>query len=192
MNKLTLVLALLVAACGPGPEGSSDGDCADNIDNDNDGKYDCDDDGCSGGPVCTELKRKAEEAAQAKAAARAAEEAAAKKAAEEEAKRPYIELEGLWAQKAHNGADIAHKAAVKYCEDLSLAGRDDWRLPTVNEALAMVKAKKLPPEPYVMWTSTMRDRKRASIVGITSGAVNDLGIPYDGDVRARCVRDHAN
>jgi hypothetical protein len=42
-------------ACGSGTvEGQSPGDCTDRADNDGDGKFDCDDDGCSGSPDCKE------------------------------------------------------------------------------------------------------------------------------------------
>ncbi len=34
------------------PEGESDGDCADGADNDADGLFDCDDDGCGAAPAC--------------------------------------------------------------------------------------------------------------------------------------------
>lgn len=37
-----------------------------------------------------------------------------------------------WAS-ATNGSNIKWPDAVEYCADLSLAGRDDWRLPTLAE-----------------------------------------------------------
>ncbi len=53
-------LLLLVAACGEGSvvtgddggEGTAGGDCRDGADNDDDGLFDCDDDGCGASPDC--------------------------------------------------------------------------------------------------------------------------------------------
>ncbi len=47
----TLLLLLLLIACGH-PEGSLDGECMDNIDNDEDGAVDCEDEDCSGSSDC--------------------------------------------------------------------------------------------------------------------------------------------
>ena len=47
----------LLMACGEvekREEGTEIGDCNDAADNDGDGNFDCDDDGCSGSPLCTE------------------------------------------------------------------------------------------------------------------------------------------
>lgn len=38
----------------------------------------------------------------------------------------------LWADK-DNGSDVNWSQAAGYCENLSLGGYDDWRLPTINE-----------------------------------------------------------
>ena len=47
----------LFLACGDGEktddyEGDAAGECTDGADNDRDGTFDCDDDGCSGSPDC--------------------------------------------------------------------------------------------------------------------------------------------
>ncbi|MBN1335974.1 MAG: lamin tail domain-containing protein [Deltaproteobacteria bacterium] len=50
---LSIFLLLLPMACGPsGGEGQSAEECADGVDNDQDGRVDCDDLGCSGYAVC--------------------------------------------------------------------------------------------------------------------------------------------
>ena len=56
MKKLfwTTILAAL-AACTQ-PEGSVVGDCIDRADNDADGAFDCDDDGCAASPDCTDTE----------------------------------------------------------------------------------------------------------------------------------------
>src|SRR5687767_3110381 len=38
----------------------------------------------------------------------------------------------VWTQK-DNGADVDLAAATAYCDGLSLAGKDDWRLATIDE-----------------------------------------------------------
>ena len=61
MRLLLLLLALLLCACpvrrsgnndDPPDEGTRAGDCADGADNDGDGFFDCDDQGCWGSPDC--------------------------------------------------------------------------------------------------------------------------------------------
>ncbi len=53
MRHLLAPLLLSLLACTP-PEGSEPGHCADALDNDNDGLYDCDDPDCAGAPDCQE------------------------------------------------------------------------------------------------------------------------------------------
>ena len=50
MRRLLLVLTLLLASCAF--EGDEPGDCTDRADNDRDGLFDCEDDGCAGSPDC--------------------------------------------------------------------------------------------------------------------------------------------
>ena len=38
----------------------------------------------------------------------------------------------MWTAK-DNGNDITWRKAMKYCQNLSLAGYSDWRLPTIDE-----------------------------------------------------------
>ncbi len=49
-----LVVPLALAGCIPRGEGTEPGDCTDGADNDRDGLFDCDDDGCAGSPDCEE------------------------------------------------------------------------------------------------------------------------------------------
>ncbi len=50
---LLLCLALSDQACGPPVvEGQYPGDCTDGVDNDGDGLLDCEDETCSGSPIC--------------------------------------------------------------------------------------------------------------------------------------------
>ena len=62
MTRVLLVLAVLLAACGditvretpPDPpyEGDEEGECTDAADNDQDGLFDCEDEGCANSPDC--------------------------------------------------------------------------------------------------------------------------------------------
>jgi hypothetical protein len=48
-----------------------------------------------------------------------------------------IRLDGLDWMQASNGENITWPEAVEYCDQLSLGGHEDWRLPTLDE-LAML------------------------------------------------------
>ena len=189
MSKtVSILLCALAVACVRGPEGTEPNDCDNNKDEDSDGLVDCEDQGCASVQECV---RKVEEARRAEEAAEKAEKAAAKKAAEEAAAlelQSHFEVDGLWVQKHHNGKDVTLAEAKAYFEQLELGGKDDWRLPTEDEAVAAFKSGGFDPEPYAMWTTTSHGSDRGVIVGITSGAANELGVRFNGDCRARCVR----
>lgn len=180
-----VLFSLVMASCFSSPEGTTDGDCADSKDNDKNGYTDCEDEGCSLDDYCLGLAAKAQLAEEA---ARQASEPSVPDATTDDDKE-YVEVGNLWVQKGHNDADINQPNAVEYCKNLTLAGKDDWRLPTQAEAEAAANSQKLPNESLVMWTSTEKSKKRAVIVGISTGAVNDLGLHSVGQCRARCVRD---
>ncbi|MCP4678311.1 MAG: DUF1566 domain-containing protein [Deltaproteobacteria bacterium] len=192
--KKTLFIALLIAlGCGRAPEGTTEGDCQDEQDNDVDGRYDCDDDGCTASTYCVNQARlaKEEEAARKK---ELAEKAKAEKAALAEKKvdlGPFFTVDDLLIQTGNNGSDINWKDSETYCKGLTIAGKSNWRLPTAEEAVKIIESKKLSTEneSYVMWTSTKAGKKRAKIVGISQAAVNELAIQYKGQCRARCVQD---
>jgi hypothetical protein len=187
-KMLCLALGALAFSCGGGQEGRAPSDCTDGIDQDNDGLLDCEDEGCAENATCVKQVEDARRAEDAASAARVAAHAKAEERALADAMQAHFEIGGLWIQQHHNGADIDQAAAKAYCDKLELAGRDDWRLPTEKEAVAAFESGKLQEEPYVMWTSAVHGEKRGVIVGITSGATNDLAVRFDHDCRARCVR----
>ncbi len=192
MKKVTfiaLLAALFSFSCSSGPEGTGTGDCADDKDNDGDGLIDCEDEGCNFDERCAEIARKAREAEAAAVEARKKSETDAAQKAASDAANPYVVIGDLWVQREHNGKNVALDAAREYCESLKLADHNDWRLPTEAEAVKAAKSRMLVFEAFAMWTSTLRSKKRGVIVGITSGAANELGVIYDGDCRARCVRE---
>lgn len=184
-----LVSIILVAACARGPEGTVAGDCQDGVDNDNSGKLDCEDEGCALDPTCIGRENRAREVERAAAEARARAAAEQQAQAAQAAELPWVELDGMLVQRGHNGADIARGPAADYCKQLVLAEKGGWRLPTEAEAVRIARSGLVAPEAFAMWTSTMVGKQRGIIVGITSAAANDLGTKYDGECRARCVRD---
>jgi hypothetical protein len=188
--RKTFVIAIgaLAFSCASGPEGGSPAECADGIDQDNNGLVDCEDPGCAKADSCVQQIEEARRAEEAASIARVAAAAKSEEKALADELQAYFEVDGLWVQEHHNGANVNQAAAKEYCEKLVLAGKDDWRLPTEAEAIRAFESGKLEKEPYVMWTKTMRGDKRAIILGITSGATNDLAVRFDSDCRARCVR----
>lgn len=181
---------LLCCACARarGPEGSVAGDCTDNGDNDGDGRYDCEDDGCAAAKNCVALAKNAREYEEEKARAvqRAIPAQPAEPAASPEENIAF-HVEDLLVQRGQNGFDVDWSTANGYCEKLALLDKVGWRLPTDKEAVKIVESGKLAGDgSYVMWTSTKRAKDQAVIVGI-SGAVNELATRYKGQCRARCV-----
>ena len=52
-----------------------------------------------------------------------------------------------WTQQG-NGEEINHPDSVDFCENLSLAGFDDWRLPTLEEAITLFRPEGKPKNRY--------------------------------------------
>lgn len=46
-----------------------------------------------------------------------------------------------WQQEPHN-IDLNHAQAISYCQELSLAGKNDWRLPQIKELTSIVDYRK--------------------------------------------------
>ena len=53
-----------------------------------------------------------------------------------------------WSQK-DNGADVDFKGAKAFCDELTLAGHDDWRLPTIEELEGIYDENVASPPTYV-------------------------------------------
>ena len=96
------------------------------------------------------------------------------------------------------GSTMAWEDAITYCEDLSLGGYSDWRLPNVNELKSIVDRVKVYPaikdgfenvSSNYYWSSTTHDfyKDYAWIVDFDYGFV---GSDYKVDsYYVRCVRD---
>ena len=93
--------------------------------------------------------------------------------------------------------EVLHGEAITHCTKLSLAGHDDWRLPTVHELQSIVDLTRYNPaiqrgfhyvasESY--WSSTpyADDKVRAWNVDFKSGSTQNSRHSYDFYVR--CVR----
>ena len=91
------------------------------------------------------------------------------------------------------------EAALAYCEGLSWAGLDDWRLPNLNELQSIVdyRYRSTSVDPNVFpglsssgWTSTTRSSFMASAMAVNFefGTTYSLGKAEAGG-SARCVRD---
>ncbi len=102
----------------------------------------------------------------------------------------------VW-QKQDDGQKRTLEEAKAYCDDLSLGGHNDWRLPTINELKAMSSYWKQVfddtknDEPY--WSNTVHknpypkateNQKYAAEVMFSSGATNQYFVIYHYYVRA--------
>jgi len=184
MNRIAILLSVLLStACSSHPEGTMDGDCADAKDNDRNNFVDCEDPGCQLDDHCIAI------AAKAALAAEKAKPAPAAPVPAPMPDTPHVVVDTIWAERLTNGVDIDRIEAEAYCDRLVLSGKDDWRLPTRGEAVKISASGLVPAEPLVMWTSA-RAGNRGEIVGISTGAVNNLGVHSKGQCRARCVRDN--
>jgi len=190
MKKFLIIIFLgLMFACTASPEGQNQADCDDGKDNDYDGRYDCDDDGCFASTTCANLSRLANEQKQV------AEEAKKPKDIKPKVDKkpelgPTFKVDNLLVQTASNANNINWANADYYCKNLNLINISNWRLPSQEEAVKIVESGQLSREDsYVMWTSTKKNKKEAVIVGM-SGPVNFLGLYNKGDCRARCVSDN--
>lgn len=119
----------------------------------------------------------------------------------------------MWAQRS-NGEDLPWEEADAYCETLELDGHDDWRLPTLEEAMAVHDPSNednghvmspLQLDGCCMWSSTSLEELSAEEVGVRSDQRDDpagyhwgflfpAGIRYYSvdfmpDGQAHCVRD---
>jgi hypothetical protein len=114
-----------------------------------------------------------------------------------------------WSQK-DNGADIDFKGAKAFCDDLDLAGHDDWRLPTLEELKGLYDENVTSPPTYLyrgkpyplrmdpafaltapgIWSSTMR-YERGSVAWsffFSSGRELSTTPNQTNYQRALCVR----
>ena len=96
-----------------------------------------------------------------------------------------------------NGRDISWVKSFEYCEDLALAGFQDWRLPTLDELKAIMKPMSnrqyATPEEISLssccpWSSTPRSRSAAWNFNFKFKKAFSGSMTHTYDHRALCVR----
>jgi hypothetical protein len=111
----------------------------------------------------------------------------------------YVDEKALlqWAAR-DNGRDIDWRRAERYCEELELAGFDDWRLPTLAELEDLMEPMSnamysVPPEISLsaccLWSSTSRDDVAAWNFNFRYSKRFSGSKTHTFDLRALCVRD---
>ena len=102
----------------------------------------------------------------------------------------------IWAT-ADNGRDISWVDSFSYCEELSLAGFEDWRLPTIDELKELMKPMSTrqyatPPEINLTsccpWSSTPKTRSSAWNFNFKFKKAFSGSMTHTYDHRALCIR----
>jgi hypothetical protein len=86
----------------------------------------------------------------------------------------------LW-DRSHSA--LGFQESKQHCEDLTLGGYDDWRMPTVEELFSLVRrnnagnidAMAFPNAPGSCWTATQPDAMHSCAVGFDSGGCYKYG-----------------
>lgn len=104
---------------------------------------------------------------------------------------------GLMWQQGDAGIGLKWKEALSYCENLSLGGHQDWRLPDVKEMESLVNLRLNPPINMnffstvgIYWTSTTH-MYGAAVYAQATDTVNGyipLGHDKSNNLDVRCVR----
>lgn len=139
MRYLQLVtICLFLCSCAKIMEGQDPQTCEDGIDNDIDGRTDCDDDGCAASTYCV---NKAREKAALEEELKRKQMAAKKPIPSQPIQGPLFDVSGLTVKREHNGNDVNLSEAESYCQSLNFMGFSDWRLPDQNEAVKIVEKR---------------------------------------------------
>lgn len=96
------------------------------------------------------------------------------------------------------GSKMSWISALTHCEDLTLGGNSDWRLPNLNELTSIVDDSKVNPaiystfemtEPYNYWSSTGNVQKTSEAWSVNFYYGSQGYGLRGGDLYVRCVRD---
>lgn len=110
---------------------------------------------------------------------------------------------GLTWHQELNDDEVTWEDALDYCENLTIAGYDDWRLPNVNELQSIVDYKKANPSvdgmlPVISgdfagsyWSSTTASSSvvYALTIDFNNGETGEEMKTHDFSALVRCVRD---
>jgi len=107
-------------------------------------------------------------------------------------------VSGLEWQDDVVGSSMLWEAAITQCEDLTLGGHSDWRLPNINELTSIVDRSKVnsaitgfanTAQYSVYWSSTTYEyyKTRVWTVRFSTGSSSDYSKGNNNYVR--CVRD---
>ncbi|WP_437664880.1 DUF1566 domain-containing protein [Sorangium sp. So ce1182] len=110
---------------------------------------------------------------------------------------------GLVWQRRASTEEFTWSAALTHCEELTLAGQSDWRLPSAKELLSIVDDERSGPaidleafpgttsDPFWSSTPAINSSEQVIIVGFSSGISVNNYVKYNGRDYlnyARCVR----
>lgn len=89
--------------------------------------------------------------------------------------------------QAGDGGEMTWKQASRYCRDLVLDGKTEWRLPEMDEleAAYSLKSRFRPPASGSYWTASTRGALKAGYVKFDFGITGFRRKTYPGYVR--CV-----
>lgn len=129
-------------------------------------------------------------------AKREAERAAERQATEARARLTLVRGSLTWVRR-DNGVDVNWHQAKEFCDGLSFAGYDDWRLPSIQELETLHDAsgsgdrEVLPGVELTgdaQWSSTMLDASGAWSLYFPGGERSADNLDFGYDRRALCVR----
>ena len=105
---------------------------------------------------------------------------------------------GLTWQQQDDNVGRTHANAITYCQDLSLAGKSDWRLPNIKELTSLVDYRvdrpsideaKFPNTNFTgYWSASSRARNSASAWDVNFSDGNVISSDKTFNFFVRCVR----
>lgn len=126
------------------------------------------------------------------------EDLAQQKIEEERIEGVYLDPKTGWLWAAEdNGRDVNWQRAITYCEQLDLAGFDDWKLPSIEELEMLLRpmakgSYNLPTRIQLTaccpWSSTRKDEQSAWNFNFQFSKPFSGAFSYTYDHRALCAR----
>ena len=112
---------------------------------------------------------------------------------------------GLIWQQQDDGVERTHANAISFCQNLSLAGNTDWRLPNIKELISLVDYRQRDPaidrvafpntQSTIYWSATslvLTPTQAYTVPFVTTNGGFESGVllntPKTSDAAVRCVR----